>query len=86
LRRENERQPTLAEAVAKLRRCSDLFRSKGVRRLAVFGSVARGEAGPQSDIDIAVAYEPGRDVDLADWRTLRPDVRTAVDREMIDVL
>ncbi len=28
------------------------------RRIAVFGSVARGEAGPQSDIDILVDLKP----------------------------
>jgi predicted nucleotidyltransferase len=31
----------------------------GVRRIRVFGSVARGEARPDSDIDLLVDYEPG---------------------------
>ena len=30
----------------------------GVRHAALFGSVARGEAGPNSDIDIAVEIDP----------------------------
>lgn len=34
------------------------LRAWGVRRLALFGSVARGEAGPQSDIDLLVQFEP----------------------------
>jgi predicted nucleotidyltransferase len=29
----------------------------GVKSLAVFGSVARGEAGPDSDVDILVEFE-----------------------------
>ena len=29
----------------------------GVRRLGVFGSVARGEAGPDSDVDILVEFD-----------------------------
>jgi predicted nucleotidyltransferase len=29
----------------------------GVRRLGVFGSVARNEAGPESDVDILVEFE-----------------------------
>lgn len=29
----------------------------GVRRLAVFGSVARGEAAPSSDVDILVDFD-----------------------------
>ena len=32
----------------------------GVRRLAVFGSFVRGEARPESDIDLLVEFEPGR--------------------------
>lgn len=29
----------------------------GVKRLALFGSVARGEARPDSDVDVLVAFE-----------------------------
>ena len=32
----------------------------GASNVRVFGSVARGEAGPESDIDILVHLEPGR--------------------------
>lgn len=32
----------------------------GARNIRVFGSVSRGEAGPQSDVDILVKLEPGR--------------------------
>lgn len=32
----------------------------GACNVCVFGSVARGEEGPQSDIDILVDFEPGR--------------------------
>jgi predicted nucleotidyltransferase len=31
----------------------------GIRRIRVFGSIARGEARPDSDIDLLVEYEPG---------------------------
>jgi len=41
----------------------------GVRRLGVFGSVARDEAGPESDVDILVEFE---DVpDLYEFAALR---------------
>lgn len=33
-----------------------------VRRLALFGSFARGEAGPHSDVDLLVAFQPGAQV------------------------
>ncbi len=38
-------------------------------KLRVFGSLARGEAGPESDIDLLVDLRPGRTlVDLAGFR------------------
>jgi uncharacterized protein len=33
-----------------------------VRRLALFGSVARGEARPESDVDLLVTFQPGAQV------------------------
>jgi predicted nucleotidyltransferase len=35
------------------------IRALGVSRLAVFGSVARGESGPDSDVDVLVQFLPG---------------------------
>ncbi len=35
------------------------IRALGVSRLAVFGSVARGEAAPDSDVDVLVQFVPG---------------------------
>ena len=43
-------QRLLAEARA------DLFRRYPLRRLAVFGSVVRGDAGPESDIDVLAEF------------------------------
>jgi predicted nucleotidyltransferase len=36
------------------------LRRFGVVKAAVFGSAARGEATPQSDLDLLVEFEPGR--------------------------
>jgi predicted nucleotidyltransferase len=48
------------EAVLELLRGHmDELRAMGVRTLSVFGSVARGEAGPESDVDILIDTEPG---------------------------
>ena len=33
---------------------------RGAKNVRIFGSVARGEAGPESDLDILVDMEPGR--------------------------
>lgn len=45
---------TLAE------RIHELGKRYGVRKIRVFGSFARGEAGPDSDIDLVVEYVPGK--------------------------
>ena len=37
-----------------------LAEHRGAKSLRVFGSVARGEANENSDLDLLVAWEPGR--------------------------
>lgn len=51
------------------RRLLDAARERGIRRVRVFGSLARGEEAPGSDIDLLVELEPGRTLlDLAAFR------------------
>jgi predicted nucleotidyltransferase len=45
----------------------------GARTIRVFGSVARGESGPASDVDFLVDFEPGRT--LFDLIGLRLDLK-----------
>ncbi|HEX6755183.1 MAG TPA: nucleotidyltransferase family protein [Mycobacteriales bacterium] len=45
------------------RRRTDVLRvaaARGASNVRVFGSVARGDAGPDSDVDLLVDLEPGR--------------------------
>jgi uncharacterized protein len=49
---------TRDEALATLRRHEAELRRQGVARAAIFGSVARGEAGPDSDLDVLVEIDP----------------------------
>ena len=36
------------------------LRALGVRQLGLFGSFARGEQGPESDVDVLVEFTPGQ--------------------------
>lgn len=47
------------ELLSRLRMNREAIRSCGVRTLQLFGSFARGEAGPGSDVDLLVEFEPG---------------------------
>ena len=49
---------TRAEAIRILQKALPGLKERyGVQDLAIFGSVARDEAGPESDIDVLVAFE-----------------------------
>ena len=45
---------TRDQAIAALRAHADVLRARGVSRLALFGSTARDEARPDSDVDVLI--------------------------------
>lgn len=49
---------------------AQLCRRYGVTELSLFGSAARGEMGPESDIDIMVEFEPGARIGLIRFESL----------------
>jgi predicted nucleotidyltransferase len=51
---------TLEKAIAILRANQEMLRERGVVHAAIFGSVARGDARPDSDVDIMVDIDPDR--------------------------
>ena len=52
---------------------AELCRKYGVAELAVFGSAARGDAAPDSDVDILYLRVPGYDLGMA-YFDLRDDL------------
>jgi hypothetical protein len=59
----------------------------GVKRIALFGSVARGEETPESDIDILVEFEEQRlkPLGLLSWVRLEEQIAASVHRN-VDLL
>jgi len=47
------------DAVRRLAGCEQEIRALGVASLALFGSVLRGEARGESDVDLLVRFAPG---------------------------
>lgn len=45
-----------------------------VRELAVFGSAARGDAGPESDVDLLVVFDEGAPVGLLSLARLQREL------------
>jgi uncharacterized protein len=52
--------------IALLRAHAEDIRGRGVTRLALFGSTARGEAGPSSDVDLLIEVDPDARFTLVD--------------------
>jgi uncharacterized protein len=58
--------PKKAEVVAMLKALKSELRARGIASAAVFGSVVRGEARPDSDVDVLIDVDPAKTFDLVD--------------------
>jgi predicted nucleotidyltransferase len=59
------------DALAILRQSESALRARGVCRAALFGSVARGDNRPDSDIDVMVEIDPAAHVGVYDYVALK---------------
>ena len=78
VRTEGVRPRDLLEAGRDIVR--QVAEDRGFRKLAVFGSVARGEDGPESDLDFVV--EPPSGASLSDLAALREAFTRVLGREV----
>ena len=62
-------------------RLEEVCRRHGISRLALFGSAARGDLGPESDIDLLVEFVPGRRVGLR-FITVQEELRSLLGRKV----
>lgn len=84
-RRRHNGAMTRDEAIRRLRAHEAQLRSRGVTRLALFGSLARGEAGPDSDVDVVVDVPADVKFSLIDHASLRVLLCDILGRE-VDVV
>jgi uncharacterized protein len=92
LEREGEPARTLSktppkkdEILAKLATLEKPLRERGLKSLAVFGSVARGAARTDSDVDVLVDIEPDVRFSLIDLVALKDFLEDRLNRK-VDVV
>jgi uncharacterized protein len=80
---ETTTTPALGErqrVIDLLRRREDELRARGLTRLALFGSTARGDVGPQSDIDLLIEVDPESRFGLFAFLDLKDDLARLLGR------
>ncbi len=69
------------ESLEKLKRIIlPILKNRGVKRASIFGSYVRGQADPESDIDILVELDD--DVDLFDFIGLKQEIEDTIEKKV----
>ena len=76
---------TRDEIIEKLKERETDLRAQGVAHAALFGSVARGDDNPDSDIDILVDLDPAIVVTIFDYAGVKDFIADMFDRP-VDVV
>lgn len=66
------------DILKSLRALEPSLRAKGVTGLAIFGSRSRGDARPDSDLDVLVEIDPDLDLSLLDLMGVQRVMRDAI--------
>ncbi len=74
------------EIIAKLKACEQDLQARGVRHAALFGSVARDTAGPESDIDIMIDIDHAAVQDVYTYVGLAAYIAGLFPTERVDVV
>jgi predicted nucleotidyltransferase len=61
-----------------------LCRKYGVKKLSLFGSAARGEMRPDSDVDLMVEFDPASNTSLWDYPAMQDDFSALFDRRKVE--
>jgi len=61
-----------------------LCRKYGVRKLSLFGSAARGEMKPESDVDLMLEFDPASKTSLWDYPAMQEDFSALFDHRKVE--
>jgi predicted nucleotidyltransferase len=70
------------EVLTKLRQHAPALQAEGILHLALFGSMARNEAGPNSDVDLMAEYDPEKSLSLLDICKLQNKIEDLLDAKV----
>jgi len=73
------------QVLAILRAHFPELQALGIRTLALFGSTARGEAGPDSDVDLLVEFLPDARPTLLDMAQMEIELSQALGGRKVDL-
>jgi predicted nucleotidyltransferase len=89
---ESQIHPVVRENVAKhpklripKKALAALCRKYGVRKLSLFGSAARGEMKPGSDVDLMVEFDTASATSLWDYPAMQEDFSALFDRRKVEL-
>jgi predicted nucleotidyltransferase len=64
----------------------DFCRKYGVAEFSLFGSILRDDFGPDSDVDVLVALQPGREMTIESYLDMRDELSTMFEGREIDLV
>src|SRR6185312_11935765 len=74
--------PRLATLLEILQAAAPALGNLGVLHLSVFGSIARGTARPDSDVDLLIELNPQREIDLFDYAGISGEIQRLLPRRV----
>jgi len=69
------------DVIATLRAHEADLRAAGIKSLSLFGPIARGEADPEDDVDLAVTFDPAAHIGLIGLNSLERRIGELIGRK-----
>ena len=76
----------IASRPLPMKQIEDFCRKYGVAEFSLFGSILRDDFGPDSDVDVLVALEPGRAMTPESYLDMRDELSALFNGREIDLV